>query len=205
VYEVAFRGAGREARATPRPNHYEVADRSIAHCLLVLWLRSEVAFTCLAVRHVRDREIMMNTSARSDRVSSAMIRHPKTLNAASSVSAVRALLEDDHVGLVLVVEGDRLVTTIERSDLCQELSSGVQARDLGTLAGRTIGPDVCLMVAMQRMSACSSRRLAVTGPQLELLGLLCLKRSGAGFCSDDDVRARAVERAWHAQFAGALA
>ena len=40
------------------------------------------------------------------------------------------------------------------------------------------------------MSATSSRRLAVVDDDHRLLGLLCLKRSGSGFCSDDDVISR---------------
>ena len=36
------------------------------------------------------------------------------------------------------------------------------------------------------------RRAAVTGADGRLLGLLCLKVSRTGFCSDQDVRARAL-------------
>lgn len=39
-----------------------------------------------------------------------------------------------------------------------------------------------------------SRRLAVIDDHGMLLGLLCLKRTGLGFCSDTDVQARADER-----------
>ncbi|MGW1564687.1 hypothetical protein ACWCQ1_51030 [Streptomyces sp. NPDC002144] len=38
------------------------------------------------------------------------------------------------------------------------------------------------------------RRLAVTDGCGRLLGLLCLKRSGNGYCSDEGIRARADER-----------
>ena len=42
------------------------------------------------------------------------------------------------------------------------------------------------------MLAAGGRRLAVVDHRLRLLGLLCLKRSGLGFCSDRDVAARAL-------------
>jgi hypothetical protein len=40
------------------------------------------------------------------------------------------------------------------------------------------------------MNATGRRRAAVTSDDGTLLGLLCLKASWAGFCSDQDVRAR---------------
>jgi len=42
------------------------------------------------------------------------------------------------------------------------------------------------------MIATGRRRAAVTSADGRLLGLLCLKASQAGFCSDQDVRARAL-------------
>lgn len=47
----------------------------------------------------------------------------------------------------------------------------------------------------QKMIATGRRRVAVTSADGRLLGLLCLKASRAGFCSDADVRARALDRA----------
>jgi hypothetical protein len=44
------------------------------------------------------------------------------------------------------------------------------------------------------MIATGRRRAAVTSPDGRLLGLLCLKASRAGFCSDQDVRARALSK-----------
>jgi hypothetical protein len=45
------------------------------------------------------------------------------------------------------------------------------------------------------MTATGRRRAAVTSADGRLLGLLCLKVSRAGFCSDQDVRARALGEA----------
>ena len=45
------------------------------------------------------------------------------------------------------------------------------------------------------MTSTGRRRAAVTSADGRLLGLLCLKASRAGFCSDQDVRARALGEA----------
>ena len=45
------------------------------------------------------------------------------------------------------------------------------------------------------MNTAGRRRAAVTSADGRLLGLLCLKASQAGFCSDQDVRARALGEA----------
>ena len=42
------------------------------------------------------------------------------------------------------------------------------------------------------MTTTGRRRAAVTSADGRLLGLLCLKASRAGFCSDQDVHARAL-------------
>ena len=47
------------------------------------------------------------------------------------------------------------------------------------------------------MTATGRRRAAVTSADGQLLGLLCLKASQAGFCSDQDVRARALGETDH--------
>jgi hypothetical protein len=45
------------------------------------------------------------------------------------------------------------------------------------------------------MIATGRRRAAVTSADGRLLGLLCLKASQTGFCSEQDVRARALGKA----------
>jgi hypothetical protein len=47
---------------------------------------------------------------------------------------------------------------------------------------------------MVEMIAGGQRRRAVVDDEGRLLGLLCLKASGRGFCADADVAARARER-----------
>jgi len=52
--------------------------------------------------------------------------------------------------------------------------------------------EASLAEVRQVMIATGRRRAAVTSADGRLLGLLCLKASRAGFCSDQDVRARAL-------------
>lgn len=126
-------------------------------------------------------------------VAGAMISSPKTLPAATTVAQVREVFQDDHVHCVLIVDCDVLLTVVERPDMV-EASPEQPAASLGRLRGRTIGPDESLEPVRLFMLGHRRRRLAVVDSRRTLLGLLCLKRTGLGFCSDANVRARAAER-----------
>jgi CBS domain-containing protein len=132
----------------------------------------------------------------ADLVRGAMVRHPKTLDTESTLADVEALFADDHVHMALVVAADhRLVTTIERSDLPPSGSASTPVIALGTLSGRVTSPQRPLSEATAAMLGAGRRRLAVVDHDGRLLGLLCLKRSGDGFCSDEGIASRAAERA----------
>jgi CBS domain-containing protein len=123
-----------------------------------------------------------------------MVTRPKTLSTDARVEHVRAELDDDHVHLVLVVEArGRLVTTIERGDLVPELDDSSLASACGRLDGRTVTLPTPLSIIVGLLGP-GRRRLAVVDDDGRLQGLVCLKRSGSGFCTDDDVRARNDER-----------
>ena len=89
-----------------------------------------------------------------------------------------------------------LVTTITRSDLDDLDGLGGQppgripAAEFGTLAGRTARSADELTAAALRLTSTRQRRLAVVDNAGRLVGLLCLKRNGSGFCSDENVRQR---------------
>ena len=85
----------------------------------------------------------------------------------------------------------RLLTIVERGELAGAADDR-PAIELGRLEGRTIDPAADLEEVRRRMVAGQIRRLAVVDRQMRLLGLLCLKRSGLGFCSDADVAERAA-------------
>lgn len=122
-----------------------------------------------------------------------MLRHPKTLPADASIAEARAALNDDHVHMVLLTEGRRLVGTVTRTDLPR---TGVRGPALGwsTLEGRTLSPDASTAVVQQLLTDRGIRRLAVVAVDGSLLGLMCLKQHRTGFCSDADVEARSRSR-----------
>jgi CBS domain-containing protein len=136
------------------------------------------------------------------RVRDAMVTVPKTHATGTPVAAIRSLFEDDHVHMALIVVGLRLITTVERSDLDGRLSGSTCADQVGTLAGRTISPNRPLDEVTVLLKQAGRRRLAVVDGSGELLGLLCLKRDGTGYCSDQGVRERAAELRRNSSSAG---
>ena len=125
----------------------------------------------------------------------AMVTMPKTLGPCTTVDQVRSEFEDDHIHMALVVDAEqRLVTTIERSDVPLTVDGATPASMCGTLIGRTTTPDSLLSAATSVLQLTGRRRLAVTDDRNHLVGLLCLKRTGNGYCSDEGVLARAEER-----------
>jgi hypothetical protein len=123
-----------------------------------------------------------------------MVTVPKTLPVDASVAQVWAMFSDDHVHMALLTSDGLLRSTVRRSDLPATSLPTEAALAYGTLAGRTVAPHESAEAIRLRLVGSGQRRLAVVGARGELLGLVCLKRSGTGFCSDEGVAARAVER-----------
>jgi CBS domain-containing protein len=126
-------------------------------------------------------------------VARAMVTSPKVFGPRLSRSDLDQLFTDDHVHAALVVDNGRLITVIQRTDLEESLPDADPC-SLGTLTGRVVAPDAPLAAVHARMRQERRRRLAVIDESGRLLGLLCLKKSGTGFCSDGDVRSRELER-----------
>ncbi|WP_328530973.1 hypothetical protein OG984_07560 [Nocardioides sp. NBC_00368] len=124
-------------------------------------------------------------------VADAMVRLPKLLPATATARDVRDLFLDDHVHAALVVDGERLLTVIEPHEA--EAGGDGPARTMGTLRGRVVASYADLWETWAWMTAHGSRRLAVVEDG-RCVGLLCLKRSGRGFCCDAGIRARALGR-----------
>lgn len=118
----------------------------------------------------------------------ATVHHPAT-----TVGDIRTLFEDDHIHAAVILADGVLLTVIERTDLEPGESDHDLAVDLGTLNQRTVAPETPLEQTRLRMLAAARRRLAVTDPDGTFRGLLCLKRTGTGFCSDQDVHAHAEQ------------
>lgn len=136
---------------------------------------------------------MSGYSSAVSTVGHAMITIPKTCPATTTVGAARALL-GDHVHALLVVAGRRLLAVVERDDLAGA-PDDAPIRPLGRLAGRTVPPGADLAAVREAMERSGVRRLAVVDADGDLVGLLCRKRSGRGFCTDEGVLARWAERA----------
>lgn len=125
-------------------------------------------------------------------VGDATVRHPKTFDTRSTLSEVVTLFTDDHVHMALVVDDDRrLITTVERSDLPHHASPSTPLTSLGMLRGRTVLPESSLTEATAALHRTGRRRLAVVDDRGRLVGLLCLKKSRADYCSDEGIAARA--------------
>lgn len=127
------------------------------------------------------------------RVAEAMVTVPDTLDSGATVAEARDLFTDDHLHMLLIVEDGRLLGAVVRDDLGHAPDTRLLA--LARLEGRTIAPEAAAADALAALVTTGRRRLAVVDPAGRLLGLLCLKRSGLGFCSDADVAARAREQA----------
>jgi CBS domain-containing protein len=117
----------------------------------------------------------------------------KVHNARTTVREIRALFDDEHVHAAVIVEAGELLAVVDRADL--ETADDALALPLGRRRRRVIAPDADLALAKRLMLAGGRRRLAVVDRDGKLKGLLCLKRSRSGFCSDRDVRARSAESA----------
>ena len=134
---------------------------------------------------------MARETAAERPVADAMVTCPKTHGPRSGLEKIRAFFEDDHVHVALVVAADgRLVTTIERSDLAAAIPSSAPVAKLGTLIGRTAGPADPLAATTAALLREGRRRLAVLDDSGRLLGLLCLKKDGTGYCSDEGISER---------------
>jgi CBS domain-containing protein len=140
-------------------------------------------------------EFNHHVSRRADQavVADAMLTIAETATSATRVGEVRATFADDHRHAVVILDGTILLTVIDRGDLIAELADDDRVDRLGTLADRVVAPDAPLEATRQRMIATRRRRLAVVDSDGTYRGLLCLKNTGSGFCSNDDVRARTAE------------
>lgn len=126
----------------------------------------------------------------------AMITTPARHTPSATVGEIRDFFRDDHVHAALIVSpAGYLEAVVERDDIAGCQGPDAAAAPLGRLEGRTVPTGTSLAEVRRAMIATGRRRAAVTSDDGRLLGLLCLKASQAGFCSDQDVRARALGEA----------
>jgi CBS domain-containing protein len=128
------------------------------------------------------------------------VRHPL----GATVREIREFFDDDHVHAALIVgPAGYLAAVVERGDVSHNQVADAAAAPLGRLAGRTVLEDASLAEIQRAMNATGRRRAAVISEDGRLLGLLCLKASRAGFCSEEDLHARALAAARDAVLASA--
>ncbi|MFN8130062.1 MAG: CBS domain-containing protein [Solirubrobacteraceae bacterium] len=124
-------------------------------------------------------------AAQERRVADVMVKRPKTLPADATVGQVRALFENPRVRTALLVDGDALAGAIDTGAVPASVPDGEPARDHLAANLPHIGPDAPMSEALAALEAAGTRRIAVVDADGRTLrGLLCLDRTGAGFCTD---------------------
>ncbi|HJQ50992.1 MAG TPA: CBS domain-containing protein [Gaiellaceae bacterium] len=119
-----------------------------------------------------------------------MITRPTLHGPSATVGQLREFFRDDHVHAALLVDEGVLIGVVVRPDLEADIGDDTPARRIARLAGRTIDPEAAASKTLETMKRTDRRRLAVVNDTGRLLGLLCLKASRLGFCSDGDVHRR---------------
>lgn len=128
-------------------------------------------------------------------VRDAMLRHPTVHPADLTVGQARTVFEEHRKTHMLVLVADGVLTsTVTRADLERDVDVDAPAATVGSLTGRTVTPDDQVEHVHRDMLIRGHRRVAVVDDQMRLLGLLCLKRSRSGFCTDEGVAAMRAER-----------
>jgi CBS domain-containing protein len=130
----------------------------------------------------------------------AMLTTPITHPLAVTVREIREFFTDSHVHAALIVSpAGYLRAVVERDDIADGQAPDEAAAPLGRLPGRVVTMEASLAEVRLVMKAAGRRRVAVTSNDGRLVGLLCMKASQAGFCTDQDVQARAGDPAWRSQ------
>lgn len=131
----------------------------------------------------------------SGTVADHLVRLPKTLPLTTTVAEARAEFADDHLHMLLLTSNGFLLGTLVPADLLGADSDDDLALVHAVVSGRTVPPTVNAEVMRRVLVAGGERRRAVVDRDGRLVGLLCLKSSHRGFCSDGDVAERAFEQA----------
>jgi CBS domain-containing protein len=107
-----------------------------------------------------------------------MTRSPRTVDTAGSAVDVARLMRDEDVGLIPIVESDRLVGTITDRDIAVRLVAEGKSPEktrVADIASRelvTIDPDQDVEEAMRLMAKHQVRRLPVVEEDGKLVGIV---------------------------------
>jgi hypothetical protein len=132
------------------------------------------------------------------RVAEVMLSTPIVLEGSATVDDVRTVFASTHVHMVLLTPhgrgGEPLRGTRVRDDLPEPASGRSPVLPHARVAGRTVAADLLADDVRRSMQADGQRRAAVVDVDGVLLGLLCLKHHGRGFCTDAGVASRRAAR-----------
>ena len=127
-------------------------------------------------------------------VAEVMLASPIVLEGSATVDEVRTVFASSHVHMVLLTSsghvGEPLLGTLVRDDLLGTEGARGAVLPHARLAGRTVHADLTAEHARLAHRENGVRRAAVVDDDGLLLGLLCLKRHGNGFCTDAGVASR---------------
>jgi CBS domain-containing protein len=114
----------------------------------------------------------------SHRIGDLMTDSPKTVSADQSVVDASRAMRDDDVGLVPVVEGERLVGTVTDRDIAIRVVAeerdprSTTVRDIASTDLVTVDPDQDLDEALRLMAEHQVRRLPVVEEDGKLVGIV---------------------------------
>src|SRR5438046_4837259 len=103
------------------------------------------------------------------KVADVMTQRPRAVAPQTPLTEVAKVMEAEDVGLVPVVEGDRLVGIVTDRDIVVRAIAkgkdprGMPASEVSSRELVTVGPDDDLSDALELMARYQDRRLAVTG------------------------------------------
>jgi len=130
-------------------------------------------------------------------VRDVMLTVPKTHDLDLTLHQAHQAFANPHVHMLLLTSPNGVLQgTLVRSDLTHlDVQETPDALAVGhaRLGGRTITPGVHAVTATSTMLDQQTRRLVVIDNHHRVVGLLCLKRTLDGFCSDANIRARAAQ------------
>lgn len=112
------------------------------------------------------------------KVRDAMTRNPRTVDSGVTVVEVARLMRDEDVGLIPIVESDRVVGTVTDRDIAvRVVAEGRSAEDVkvADVASRelvTVDPEQNLDEALRLMAKHQVRRLPVVEEDGKLIGIV---------------------------------
>jgi len=139
-----------------------------------------------------------NYMGNSHRIGDLMTKDPRTVGEDASVVDAARVMRDDDVGLVPIVEGERLVGTITDRDIAIRVvaesrdPSSLNVRDVASTDLVTIDPQQELDEALRLMAQHQVRRLPVVEEDGRLVGIV--SQADVALHGDDSETGQVVQQ-----------